>query len=348
MEKKLQNMIIYHGEAPPDKKEIQNMIEYHSGEDELQKPPPKPMIKIHEGYGVQSKNEAVDKPPDKCGFLNTESFPNFIMCDNINTKRLLDPFPENDIGRAERVLAVLDIEIVYNYNDNILYFWNNKYWETIHEMKFQKKVMEIAKIYGFLSVTQDTNDDAKRCGMYSTIRTIISTIKVIKGKSSVEFNRTNKCICVKNGVFDFTRNQLCPHSYYKNAYITYMVDVDYIRNYRDEIFDNFLLSIMLDSENCTFLQTVLGYPLLGEPVEQQCYFLHGSGANGKSTLIETIQKLLGSLTTTMQIDYFTSSSSQNPNAPSPAVYQFKDKLYVFSSEVSAGADLNDAVLKKHI
>lgn len=275
-------------------------------------------------------------------------FSAFVICDNIDRSRILDPFPENDIGRAERVLSSINMELVYNGDEDQLRHWKNGCWQILSEREFQKNIIEVSKLYCVLSHSYGARDDAVRSGMYAAIKSIAETIKSMLNKKGNEFNNANRVVCVKNGVYDFNRRGLFTHESYKNSYITYRLDVDYIPGYKDITFDNFLMSIMGDRENCLFLQKVFGYAFIGDPVEQHCYFLQGDGANGKSTLIEAIQNVVGPLATTMKVEYFIGSSMTNPNAPSPATYQLKDKLFVFSSEVPAGAVLNDAVLKKHI
>ena len=275
-------------------------------------------------------------------------FSKFVSCNDIDKQRILDPFPANDIGRAERILSSINMELVYNGDEEQLRRWINGHWSVLSEREFHKRIIEALKLYFVLSQSSDSKNDAVKSGMFYTIKSIGETIKSMLNRKGDEFNKADRCVCVKNGVYDFNRKGLFTHVSYKNAYITYRLDVDYIPGYKDIVFDNFLMSIMGDKENCLFLQKVFGYAFIGNPIEQHCYFLQGDGANGKSTLIEAIQNVVGPLATTMKVEYFVSSSMTNPNAPSPATYQFKDKLFAFSSEVPAGAVLNDAVLKKHI
>lgn len=49
-----------------------------------------------------------------------------------------------------------------------------------------------------------------------------------------------------------------------------------------------------DADLVPFLQRAVGYTLTGETSEQCFFLLHGSGANGKSTFIEVLRRLLGS------------------------------------------------------
>jgi putative DNA primase/helicase len=48
-----------------------------------------------------------------------------------------------------------------------------------------------------------------------------------------------------------------------------------------------------DEDLVTYLQRAVGYSLTGDTREQVLFFLHGSGANGKSTFLETVLTMLG-------------------------------------------------------
>lgn len=60
------------------------------------------------------------------------------------------------------------------------------------------------------------------------------------------------------------------------------------------LFDQFLLEIMeADQEMVSYLWRVFGYCLTGDVSERAFFILHGSGRNGKTTLVELLLSLLG-------------------------------------------------------
>lgn len=63
---------------------------------------------------------------------------------------------------------------------------------------------------------------------------------------------------------------------------------------RGEVFETFLADTFAGNEDLTpFLQRILGIAAIGAVTEQILPFAHGEGANGKSTLIETVMAALG-------------------------------------------------------
>jgi putative DNA primase/helicase len=62
---------------------------------------------------------------------------------------------------------------------------------------------------------------------------------------------------------------------------------------RSEIFDRFLHDTFADAELIGYIQRLFGVSAIGKVLEQLLPFGHGSGANGKSTLLEAVMHVLG-------------------------------------------------------
>jgi putative DNA primase/helicase len=74
------------------------------------------------------------------------------------------------------------------------------------------------------------------------------------------------------------------------------------------IWESFLARITNnDAELVKFLQRVLGYCLTGSTREHGLFFLYGTGANGKSVLINTVTEILAGYHKTASIETFTAS-----------------------------------------
>lgn len=62
---------------------------------------------------------------------------------------------------------------------------------------------------------------------------------------------------------------------------------------RNPILDTFLERVVPDIEVRDFLQEAVGYTLTGTVSEHLLFFAHGGGANGKTTLLQTLLALFG-------------------------------------------------------
>jgi len=68
----------------------------------------------------------------------------------------------------------------------------------------------------------------------------------------------------------------------------------------------------ITGQNCelaSFIQRMLGYALTGSTQEQSLFFLYGTGANGKSVLLNTVSGILADYHTTAPIETFTASAT---------------------------------------
>jgi len=99
-------------------------------------------------------------------------------------------------------------------------------------------------------------------------------------------------LTVENGTLDLRSGGL--HAHRPADLITKLAPVLYDSGATAPNWDQFLKRIMAgDDDVCRYLQRVLGYTLTGDTREQVFFVLYGAGANGKSTLLNTVRAILG-------------------------------------------------------
>lgn len=64
-----------------------------------------------------------------------------------------------------------------------------------------------------------------------------------------------------------------------------------------------------DQALIAFLQRLLGYCLTGQTIEHALFFFYGVGGNGKTTLLDTITRILGNYATSAPMEVFVASNS---------------------------------------
>jgi putative DNA primase/helicase len=97
---------------------------------------------------------------------------------------------------------------------------------------------------------------------------------------------------VLNGTLDLRTGRLGPHR--REDYLTKMCPVEYRADARCPQWEKCLARVMDDNDDLVgYLQRVTGYGLTGDVREQCLWFLHGTGANGKSTFLGTVLAMLG-------------------------------------------------------
>ena len=107
--------------------------------------------------------------------------------------------------------------------------------------------------------------------------------------------------------------------------------------------DRFLLQIMnQDVELIKFIQKAMGYALTGDVSEQCLFILWGSGANGKSTFLNTLQNLMGDYACSTGTETFMKKSSDQSND----IARLRGMRLVTTNEVVQGKALSESLIKQ--
>jgi putative DNA primase/helicase len=94
----------------------------------------------------------------------------------------------------------------------------------------------------------------------------------------------------------------------------------------------------------SFLQRVFGYSLTGSTREQCLFFFYGLGANGKTTILETIRSMMGDYA--RQTDFSTFLLKQNDGGARNDLAALKGSRFVSGAEVDSGKKLAEVLVKQ--
>ena len=96
----------------------------------------------------------------------------------------------------------------------------------------------------------------------------------------------------RNGTLNLNTGKIRAHT--PDDLITRLVDIDFIPEAECPGFLRFLDKVLESKQELIdYLQRFVGYSLTGRTTEQVLVFLYGTGANGKTTLANIIEQLLG-------------------------------------------------------
>jgi putative DNA primase/helicase len=150
---------------------------------------------------------------------------------------------------------------------------------------------------------------------------------------------------VANGEIDLHTGRREPFA--QEHYITKLVeDVEYDPNATCPMWERFIAAIMRNNPRLIgFLQRAVGYSLTGSVTEEVMFICWGSGANGKSTMLETLNRLLG-LDVYATPMPFSTLSSRREGGPSEDLAKLRGLRFVTAIESNMGQSLNEAVVKQ--
>ncbi len=131
-------------------------------------------------------------------------------------------------------------------------------------------------------------EDARRISACLQLATSEPGIPILPA----DMDRDPFMLNVRNGTIDLRTGELREHR--RRDLITKLAPVEYDPNAQCVLWLRFLQRIMDGNQALiTYLQRTAGYSLTGDVREQCLFFLHGGGANGKSTYLGVPKHILG-------------------------------------------------------
>jgi putative DNA primase/helicase len=147
---------------------------------------------------------------------------------------------------------------------------------------------------------------------------------------------------VLNGTLDLRKGTLRPHC--REDLLTKIAEVEFDSKATCPIWDAFLNRIFDDNQDIiAFLRRWIGYSLTGDTSEHVLVLFYGTGANGKTTLIETIAALLGPYAKKAEIAAFL--DKQNDQIRNDLASLAGARM-VSAVEVPEGRKLAEALVKE--
>lgn len=111
-------------------------------------------------------------------------------------------------------------------------------------------------------------------------------------------------------------------------------------------FDAFIERIQPIPEMRRFLQRWLGLSMTGLTGEQKFAFFYGTGANGKSVLMDLILRLMGDYAASAKIESLTGSNRRGGGDATPDLMQLIGARFVRASEPDEGMRFQEALIKE--
>jgi putative DNA primase/helicase len=224
-----------------------------------------------------------------------------------------------DSTNAMRLVRLFGRDIRYNSKWKKWLVWNGKFWELDEggAMVHEKGLEMIHNIYDELLRTADyreridiekaavLSESVRRRKAFVEAATWISNLRVI----SDDLDQNPWLLNVKNGTIDILSGEFREHR--RGDMITKVANVEYNPQADCPLWKKFVREIMdYKTDIIRFVQSASGWALSGDTSEQAMFILFGTGANGKSTFLNTIMHLLGDYTTSTPTETFMKKSGE--------------------------------------
>ena len=258
---------------------------------------------------------------------------------------------ETDAGNADRLVKQHGDNLKYCHKFNAWYAWDGKCWGKDESEGIVRRATETARsVYDEVNKEQDSsrNDALCKHGKASQKKSNIDAmIRLAKSHHSLlvspeQLDTDPMLLNVSNGTLDLKTGKL--REFRRSDLMTKVLKVEYDSEGQCPVWQNFLQTTFnRDDKLIEFVQKMLGYTLTGSIKEQCLFMLYGTGSNGKSTLIETVRRIMGDYGKQANFETFTvmdSGTARNDLA------RLAGARFVSASEGEAGHHLAESVVKQ--
>jgi putative DNA primase/helicase len=257
-----------------------------------------------------------------------------------------------DSTNAMRLVKEHGRDIRYNAAWKKWVVWNGRYWEMdeggvlVHE----KGLEMVRNIYDELLKTADYREriEIEKAAMQSeSVRRrkafveAATWVKDLNIKSDA-LDPNPWLLNVKNGTIDILSGEFRGHR--REDMISKIANVEYNPQADCPMWKKFIREIMnYNTDIINFVQAAAGWAVSGDISEQTMFILFGTGANGKSTFLNTIMFLLGDYATATPTETFMKKSGDQYTND---IARLRGTRFVTTTEVEQGRRLSEPLIKK--
>jgi len=257
-----------------------------------------------------------------------------------------------DATNAARLVREHGRDIRYNSAWKKWIVWNGRYWQTDESgaLVHEKGLDMVRNIYDELLKTDDYREriEIEKYGMLSeSVRRREAFVKAAQWNSALNIKSDDLdpdpwLLNVQNGTINVLTGEFREHR--QEEMITKIGNVEYDPKADCPLWKSFIREIMnYKSDLVNFLQTAAGWSLTGNIEEQTMFILYGSGANGKTTFLNTISYLLGDYAIATPTESFMKKNAdQNTND----IARLRGTRFVTTTEAEQGRRLSEPLIKK--
>lgn len=268
--------------------------------------------------------------------------------DSARTERL------TDVGNAMRLVSLHGRDLRYVPEFKKWLVWDGGRWLIDEDGEIMRRSKDTAAaIYVEAKNASQAGEQpmadklASHAGRSQAVLKLKAMIELAQSEPGIpartsELDNNNYLLGVANGVINLETGALREPR--REDLITKRAMVAYDPNALAPLFLAFLDRIMGgNSALIGFIHRAVGYSLTGDTGEQCLFFLHGSGQNGKSTLLTAIKELLGDYA--MQCPAETLMVKQGGGIPND-IARLRGARMVATSETEDGRRFAETMIKQ--
>ena len=257
-----------------------------------------------------------------------------------------------ELGNSERFIAMHGHRLKYLAETGTWLVWDGTRWTPNEALIHECATRTVKSIY----------DEARDCkntqGRYELSKWAVRSETKYQIKAMTDLAARHKDVNVSvtqfdndptkvnclNGIVDLKTGELVTHT--PDHLLLKQAPVHYKRNAECHRFLGFMDEIFLeDQELLDYVHCALGYSLTGLTTEHCFFLLYGLGANGKTTLCETIMGILGDYARPMDFATLLNTDKTDVRVQE-AVGRLKGIRFAVASETESSKRFSESLVKR--
>ena len=229
--------------------------------------------------------------------------------------------------------------------------WNGAHWEADSGALIYTKALEVVRsIYSEIYKTADYRERFEIEKYAIQGESVRRRKAFVEGASFIpelnaavdDLDPNPWLLNVENGTVDLRTGELLPHR--QEDKISKIAKVQYDINADCPKWKQFIREIMdYKGDLISFLQTAAGWSISGDISEQSMFILYGTGANGKSTFLNVVMRLLGDYATSTYPETFMKRGNDTATND---IARLRGTRFVTTSETEQGKRLSEHLIKQ--
>jgi len=258
------------------------------------------------------------------------------------------------------LFEALNNNVMYVKSEKEIYYFNESRWEILRDMfSIVYTIMNrVIKIYYASNASEGGKEliDAYKKAMQAINDTTWKS-KTIKELNSMicedviiwDGPNIRETITTEDGVIEFKNKKIESRkglkSEFRRSFIPYKT-IDILEAEEPKTYLSFMKEIFPDPETCIMAEQMVSMCITGNSDKRLFQLWEGGGANGKTTLIELIKKILVGKTVTYDPRLILSDKSKTHQmGVTPELYSFMGAYAAVASEVDEGEEFSIGKIK---
>jgi len=258
-------------------------------------------------------------------------------------------FNLTDLGNAERFVADHGSKVRYCGPWGKWLVYDGKRWDQDDTGQVERLMKDTVRaIYAEASQARDSQERkaiAEHAKRSEARKRISDAIQLARSELGIpilpeDLDRDPWALNVENGTVDLRSGELREHR--REDLITKLAPVEYRPAAKAPTFQAFLERILPSEALRQFLRRAVGYSASGEVSEEALMILHGTGDNGKTTLINAVLDALGDYAMEAAPELILAKRGSHPTE----LADLFGARFVSARETDEGRRLAEAVVKQ--